>query len=175
MFGSPVDHIRGSFDSEEESRVAKILIEMRREQYLKGILPHPKVGGVTADFLIQLGPETENEGQMVILEYDGLRADRPEGLAKKRQRYRRLSRHGIPARWLTEPTREAIEEMITDYSPPHFAIRKDVCGCGKVEKHVVIAPDKTAGEFERHVTCVDCEMTIQPNEQTHDPAPANEG
>lgn len=177
MFGSSVDHIRGTFDSEEESRVAKILVEMRRERYLNGILPHPVVGGVTADFMIQLGPEAGslNEGQMVVIEYDGLGIDRPKGLQQKRQRYRRLSRHGLPSRWLTEPTREAVKEVILDYSPPRFVVRQDVCECGNVEKHIVITTGDKLGEFKRDVTCNDCESTKgespTPNEQTHDEAP----
>lgn len=157
MFGSSVEHIRGAFDSKEEMSVAKTIIEMQREKYVSGVLPHPKVSGVTADFLVQLGPETSDQGQLVLVEYDGLGINRPRGLGKKRQRYLRLSRNGLPARWLTDPSREAVKELITDYSPPHFAIRKDVCECGKTEIHVVIAPEISAGEVTRDALCTDCE------------------
>jgi hypothetical protein len=157
MFGSSVDHIRGKFDSFEETKVAEILIKMRREKYLKGFLPHPKVAGVTADFLIQLGPESDNEGELILVEYDGLGIDRPKGLSAKRRRYRNLSKHGFSARWLTEPTREAIEELILDYTHPRFAIRKDVCDdCGDVEGHLVIAGEDSSGELIRRVTCDSC-------------------
>lgn len=165
MFGSSVEHVRGVFDSEEEKEVARILIEMRRERYVSGILPHPKVAGVTADFLVQLGPETENSGEIVLLEYDGLGIDRPRGLETKRQRYRRLSREGLPARWLIDPSREAIKEALVNYSPPHFALRRDVCECGDVESHVVIAPEEMPGEFSRDVTCDSC-TSKQPQKET---------
>lgn len=159
MFGSSIDHIRGTFDSEEETRVAEMLIKMRREKYLGGMLPHPKVAGVTGDFLVQLGPQTDDDGQLILLEYDGLGTDRPHGLGDKRQRYRKLSRHGLPARWLTSTSREAIKEVIIDYTPPHFAVRKDVCReCGSVETNLVIADKESAGEIMNTITCTSCEL-----------------
>jgi hypothetical protein len=44
-----------------------------------------------------------------------------------------------------------------------------------VEENLVIVPEEKAGEVIRHVTCDNCAKTSNPNEQTHDEAPPDEG
>lgn len=157
MFGTPVESVLGRLDSREERQVADALLGLHHEQYLQGVLVHPKVAGVTADFLVQLGPETNENGRVILLEYDGLGVDRPAGIEEKRDRYGRLSRMGMEARWLTSASEEAVKKVLTDYEAPRFVWRCDTCSaCGRERRVLVIAPDHLGPEIERTDVCAEC-------------------
>jgi hypothetical protein len=166
MFGTPKEHVLGAFDSEEELQVAERLIALSREELVAGLLPHPIVSGCTADFLIQFGAQGLSEGELMILEYDGLGRRRPEGLGQKRRSYGRLRRNGIYVRWLTSPDERAVRRACTgDYEPPNFARRIDICDRGHHQESVVIADtgDEELGSFERSISSSKCPKCNEQN------------
>lgn len=155
MFGSPTDDFLGAFDSQAERRVARRLVELRREGVAKALAAHPKVAGVEADFWVQMGAATDREGEIVILEYDGLGVDRPQGLSAKRRRYGRLRQAGLSVRWMTDAS--SVKDTLTDYHPPNFVRRISVCPeCGAERSDVVIGPPQAAPEITRKARCTSC-------------------
>jgi hypothetical protein len=151
MFGHRTHGADGlTYDSESEERVARALFDLARERVVVGYFAHPRIAGLVFDFLVHMGPGAgEQNGRVVLVEYDGLGEARPDDLGAKLERHGRLQEVGLSVRWLLSPDESAVREMLLDYHPPHFVTKKMICTCGEVRSIVVIAHKaKNKGELE---------------------------
>lgn len=156
MLGAPKESVLGVFDSAAEKAVARHLFALVREEYLRGVVPHPVVAGHEADFAVQLGPESLSDQGLMVIEYDGLGVRRPRGLAAKQRKYSRLRRNGIYVRWVTETGKEHLRNACTsEYDPPSFVRRVRVCEAGHEHTDVVISPDGS-GQEEQTIPSTQC-------------------
>jgi len=71
------------FDSKAEASVAETLEDLMLEKIVASYMVHPMICGFEADFLVQLGPRSNNNGRLVIVEYDGLGTKREESVMPK--------------------------------------------------------------------------------------------
>lgn len=173
MLGAPKESVLGSFDSKEEQSVARALFRFVREDYLRGVVPHPIVAGCEADFAVQIGPNGLEDQAVMFLEYDGLGMRRPRGLSAKQRKYARLRRNGLYVRWATSTDTEQLKTIFTAaYEPPHFVKRIRVCENGHEQVDIVIGEGTSEDEVLQNISRSKCD---QCNGKTNNDASADAG
>jgi len=97
------------FDSKAEASVAETLEDLMLEKIVASYMVHPMICGFEADFLVQLGPRSNNNGRLVIVEYDGLGTKREESVMPKITQYAELTRAGIFQLWIQKSDFETVK------------------------------------------------------------------
>lgn len=163
MYSDNTSDFIANFDSQAEQDLGHILLKMGREQKIDGVMPHPKIAGVEGDFLIQVGEDIESDffqtGQVVLLEYDGLKEDRRFSVESKLSRYGRLKRSGMEMRWLFEPTEKEVVSALQEKKNGYRVDKSLHCtNCGHDERIVVMSPDEDVpGYFHSQIqNCKKC-------------------
>lgn len=163
MFSTSVNNFVGQFDSKSEEQIARNFVELVREQKLNGFLLHPKVAGVEADFLIKLGRDLKGDtlknGQIVVVEYDGLKLSRKKDLGPKLQRYGRLNRSGLKTRWLFNTDKKKILSSIKKRQNKTPVTKRLLCSnCGESEKITVLSPKENPDPniYDTISNCKEC-------------------
>lgn len=151
MFAQKTSDFIGQFDSKSEREVAESIIDLSREQKVSDVIAHPQIGGIYADFLIQAGPDapTYSEGELIIVEYDGLGIDRTNGMSGKLERYAALRRHGLNVEWIFDTDKQLVEEQLFSEQPANRVRKTLYCpNCGAEKQIVILTSENSDPEIE---------------------------
>ena len=146
-----------SYDSKAEARVAQSLDYLIKTGVIFSYFSHPIIAGLNIDFMVHMGPESNNVGKVILLEYDGLTLQRTKGLEKRILRLSELKKYGIDLRWITETSEEHVKNALIDYSLPKFIYKVNICPiCGKENKKLLITKRKKDKSQKEIITQKPC-------------------